>query len=231
MAVGLIGYKVGMTQVYDETGEVHPVTVLQLGPCPVLLVRDKERDGYEAVQIGLGEKKRHKASRAERGHVSEEMESKRRQAGVPLAPKANCEPPRYIREFRTEGPASFEVGTILNVAEVFAEVKAVDVISRSKGRGYSGGMKRHGFAGKPSSHGAKKVHRQVGSTASHASNRGGGRPKKGIKGAGQYGNERKTIRNLKVVRIDEENHLLLVRGGVPGPNGGFVTVRPTNKQG
>jgi large subunit ribosomal protein L3 len=232
MTLGLLGHKIGMTQVYDETGKIFPVTVLQLGPCPVLLVRNQDRDGYDAVQVGLGEKLRHKATRAERGHVSEDMESKRRQAGSnPLAPKANIEPPRFIREFRLEQAADIEVGKVLTVSEIFSEVQAVDVIGTSKGRGYTGAMKRWNYAGKPASHGAKKVHRQVGSTSSNASNRGGGRPKKGIRAAGQHGNQRRTARNLKVVRVDAENNILLVRGGIPGPNGGFVMVQPTNKKG
>jgi large subunit ribosomal protein L3 len=230
MAVGLIGYKLGMTQVYDDKGVIQPVTVLQVGPCPVLQVRSQEADGYDAVQIGFEEKSRHKATRAERGHVSEDMESKRRQAGVPLAPKANVEPPRHVREFRLEGTSQVAVGTVLTVAEVFKDIAAVDVIGTSKGRGFTGAMKRHNFAGLPAAHGAKKVHRSAGSTGSHASNRGSGRPKKGHAAAGQYGNAQRTMRNLKVVRIDAENNLLLVRGGVPGPTGGFVIVRPTNKK-
>lgn len=231
MALGLIGYKVGMTQVYDESGVIHPVSVLQLGPCPVLMIRNEDRDGYNAIQLGLGEKRRHKATRAERGHVSEDMESKRRQAGIPLAEKANCEPPVFIREFRVEGaPEGVEVGKILTVEEVFKEIPRVDVIGTTKGRGYAGAMKRWGFAGLPASHGAKKVHRSHGSTASMASNRGGGRPKKGRRGPGQYGNQQRTVRNLKVVQIDNDNNLLLVCGGIPGPNGGFVIVRPTKKK-
>src|SRR5438552_1639459 len=123
-----------------------------------------------------------------------------------------------------------KVGDKLTVAEVFADVKAVDVIGTSKGRGYTGVMKRHNFQGLPAAHGAKKVHRQAGSIGSHASNRGSGRPKKGHAAAGQYGNSQVTIRNLLVVRIDAENHVMLVRGAVPGPNGGLVMVRPTNKK-
>lgn len=230
MEIGLLGYKVGMTQVFDEQG-VHPVTVLELGPCPVLQVRNQERDGYDAVQIGFEEKHRHKATRAERGHVSEDMESKRRQRGDrPLAPKANCEPMRYIREFRLTEPVQTEVGAVLTVAEIFKDIVAVDVTGTSKGHGYTGAMKRHNFAGLPASHGAKKVHRSHGSVGSHASNRGSGRPKKGHQMPGQHGNVKRTIRNLKVIRVDEENDLLLVEGAVPGPNGGFIIVRPTNKK-
>ena len=233
MALGLLGRKVGMTQVYDANGDVEPVTVLQLGPCPVLQIRTRERDGYDAVQVGFGDKKRTRATRAERGHVSAEMSSKRRSTpgSKPLLPKANCEPQRYIREFRLDAPAAdVEVGKRLTV-ELFQEGQGVDVVGTSKGRGTAGVMKRHNFAGLPAAHGAKKVHRQAGSTASLASNRGSGRPKKGLRRAGRYGAERVTVRNLTVVRIDPENNLLLVRGAVPGYNGAFVMVRPTNKKG
>lgn len=231
MSLGLLGIKVGMTQVFDEDN-VQPVTVLQLGPCPVLQIRDPERDGYHAVQVGYGEKPRRKATRAERGHVSADMSSKRRELGSKeLAPKANCEPPRWIREFRLDAaPEDLEVGKLLTVADVFQDVIAVDVTGTTKGRGYTGAMKRWGFGGLPASHGAKKVHRSAGSIGSHASNRGHGRPKKGHKAAGQYGNARRTVRALRIVKVDPENHLLVVRGAVPGPNGGYVIVRPTTKK-
>ncbi len=233
MAIGLIGKKVGMTQIYDEGGKVNPVTILQLGPCNVLQIREPERDGYNAVQLGFEEKPRHKATRAERGHVSEDMESKRRQAGSkPLLAKANCEPPRHIREFRVEEPpAELEVGKLLNVEDVFKDIKRVDVIGKTKGRGYAGVMKRHNFAGLKASHGVKKVHRSAGGTGSYCSTGGGGRPKKGHKASGQYGNAPRTVRNLEIMKIDKENNVLVVKGAVPGPNGGFLIVRPTNKKG
>jgi large subunit ribosomal protein L3 len=236
MALGLLGLKVGMTQVYDDKGRLAPVTVLHVGPCPVLQIRQPERDGYHAVQLGFLEKARRKATRPERGHVATEFSSNRRRnlqaAGVTLPEKANCEPQRFVREFRLSGPSeNIKVGSILTVGEIFKDVAAVDVIGTSKGRGFTGTMKRHNFQGLPASHGAKKVHRSVGSVGSHASNRGSGRPKKGHKGCGQYGATRTTIRNLSVVRIDHENHLLLVKGAVPGPNGGLVMIRPTNKKG
>jgi len=234
MAVGMLGLKVGMTQVYDEEGKIAPVTVLQVGPCPILLVRNQERDGYDAVQVGFLDKPRRKANRAERGHVSNALESRRRQArlraGVQLLPKADCEPQRYIREFRLEKPGDWQVGTVLRVGEVFKDVPAVDVTGTSKGRGTAGPMKRHGFAGLPASHGVKKHHRAPGSIGSHASNRGSGRPKRGKRMAGRYGAERVTIRNLRIVRIDADNNLMLVEGAVPGPNGGLVSIRPTNKK-
>src|SRR5437588_3517273 len=236
MAMGLLGLKVGMTQVYDEAGKLWPVTVLQLGPCPVLQIREPERDGYHAVQVGFMDKSRKKAIRAERGHVSADLESKRRRgrtaAGITLPPKANTEPQRYIKEFRLEAaPADVQVGAILNAGKVFDGVAAVDVTGTTKGRGTAGVMKRHGYAGLPASHGVKKHHRSPGSVGSHASNRGSGRPKRGKRMAGRYGNERVTVRNLKVVRLDADQNLLLVHGAVPGPNGRLVIVRPTNKKG
>jgi large subunit ribosomal protein L3 len=252
MPLGLLGTKIGMTQVYDDAGKIAPVTIIQLGPCPVLQVRTQERDGYHAVQLGFRDKKREKATRPERGHVSSALESKRRRtrsaAGVELLPKADCEPQRFIREFRLEGPTEIKVGSLLKADEVFAKVKKkvrgddgkvkeheaypdVDVIGTTKGRGFTGVVKRHNFGGLRGSHGVKKGNRQHGSIASNASNRGSGRPKKGIRMAGQYGHERVTVRNLTIVRIDSENHLMLVKGAIPGPNGGLVMVRPTNKRG
>ncbi|HEY7423555.1 MAG TPA: 50S ribosomal protein L3 [Gemmataceae bacterium] len=234
MALGMLGLKVGMTQIYDEAGKIAPVTVLQVGPCPILLVRNQERDGYHAVQVGFLDKPRRKASRAERGHVSAALESRRRQArakaGVPLPPKADCEPQRYVREFRLNAAGDHQVGAVLKADEVFKDVPAVDVTGTSKGRGTTGPMKRHNFAGLPASHGVKKHHRAPGSVGSHASNRGSGRPKKGKRMAGRYGAERVTIRNLRIVRIDADNNLVLVEGAVPGPNGGLVSIRPTNKK-
>jgi large subunit ribosomal protein L3 len=234
MPLGLMGYKVGMTQVFTAEGAVEPVTIIECGPCPVLQIRTPEKDGYSAVQLGFKDKPRKNAIRAEQGHVAAGLKSKRKEArqkaGVQLLPKADVEPQRHIREFRLDNP-SVTVGQKLTVGEVFGEVKAVDVIGTSKGRGTQGVMKRHNFAGLPAAHGAKKVHRQAGSTSSLGSNRGSGRPKKGLKRAGRYGNERVTIRNLAVIKVDAENNLLLIRGGIPGHPGALVMVRPTNKHG
>lgn len=233
-AMGLLGYKVGMTQVFNDDGSIEPVTVIELGPCPVLQVKTADsKDGYFAVQLGFKDKSRKNAIRAEQGHVAKGLTSKRKEArqkaGVQIPPKADCEPQKHVREFRLDAAPTVTVGQVLKVAEVFADVKAVDVVGTSKGRGYQGVMKRHNFDGLPAAHGAKKVHRQAGSTSSLASNRGSGRPKKGLKRAGQYGNTRRTVRNLKVVRVDAENNLILIRGSIPGFNGAFVMVRPTNK--
>jgi large subunit ribosomal protein L3 len=234
MALGLLGLKVGMTQVYDGGGRIAPVTVLQVGPCPVLQVRDQNRDGYDAVQLGFIDKARRKATRPERGHVSTDLESKRRRArtaaGVTAPPKANCEPQRYIREFRLEKPSEIKVGEVLTAERVFKDIPRVDVIGTTKGRGTAGVMKRHNFKGLRTSHGVKKGSRQRGSIASNASNRGSGRPKKGIRMAGRLGVDRVTVRNLDIVKIDADRNLILIRGAVPGANGSLVMIRPTNKR-
>lgn len=230
MASGILGRKVGMTQVYDESGEVVPVTVVQAGPCRVLQVKTVDRDGYEAVQVGYLDKPRRLAIRSERGHVAklESKRSKQRAAsGVELSAKAGCEPQRFVREFR--GPASefakdVEVGSTITV-ENLAEVARVDVIATSKGRGFSGVMKRHNFAGQRASHGVKKCHRHAGGTGCSAYP---SRLFKGIRMSGQYGAKQITVRNQKVVRVDAENNLILIRGAVPGPNGGYVVVSGTN---
>lgn len=232
MPLGLLGRKVGMTQVFGENGEAIPVTVLQVGPCTVLQIRNQEKDGYDAVQLGYLDKPRRKATRPETGHVVR-LDSKRTRArlaaGETLPPKANCEPKRYIREFRLKEPATQKVGDTLTV-ELFEQVKSVDVVGWTKGRGRAGVMKRWGFAGLGASHGVKKHHRAPGSLGGHATDRGNsGKIKKGKRMGGQYGNERVTVKNLQVVGIDKDAHLLLVRGAVPGYNTGLVMVTPTKK--
>lgn len=227
MAIGLLGQKVGMTQIFDETGQAIPVTVLAAGPCHVLQLRTEDRDGYAAVQLGFADKPRRLASRSERGHVAK-LDSKRQKtraaAGVESLPKADSEPKRFVREIPGEA-ADLQVGQELKV-DIFANVKSVDVVGTSKGRGTAGVMKRHNFKGQRASHGVKKVHRHPGSIGQ---SQFPGHVPKGRRMAGQYGNARCTVRNLKVVRIDAENNLLLVRGAVPGPNGGYVLIRESNK--
>ena len=227
MAVGLLGRKVGMTQIYDATGKVIPVTVMQAGPCNVLQLKTEQRDGYEAVQLGYLDRARRLASRSVRGHVAK-LDSKRQKrraaAGLEAVAKPGCEPKRFIRELRGSIDG-YQVGQELKV-DVFSEIKAVDVVGTSKGRGTAGVMKRHNFRGQRASHGVKKVHRHVGGTGCSADP---SRLFKGKKMAGQYGNVRCTARNLKVVQIDVDNNLLVVCGAVPGPNGGYVVIKQTNK--
>ena len=227
MAVGLLGRKVGMTQVFDPTGKVIPVTVIQAGPCHVLQVKTEQQDGYEAVQLGYLDKPRRLASRSVRGHVAK-LDSKRQRArtssGIATVAKAGCEPKRFVREFRLPA-AGLEVGQELRV-DLLKDVKAVDVIGTSKGRGTAGVIKRHHYSGQRASHGVKKVHRHAGSIGCNTDPH---HVFKGRRMAGHMGAERCTARNLKVVKIDVENNLLLVRGAVPGPNGGYVMVRQTNK--
>lgn len=235
MPVGLLGRKVGMTQVYDADGKLLPVTVIQAGPCVVLQIRTIDRDGYEAVQLGFEDKPRRLASRAERGHVADiggKRAKARASAGVATIEKAGCEPQRYVREFRTDGEAvAHTVGQKLTV-EAFNEIKRVDVIGTIKGRGFAGVMKQHGFGGMCASHGVQRSHRAPGSVAAHSTNRGfSGKIKKGKRMSGRWGNSRATIRNLDIVRIDVENNMLLVRGAIPGANGGYVMIRQTNKLG
>ena len=227
MAIGILGRKVGMTQIYDDTGRVIPVTVIEAGPCDVLQVRTADRDGYEAVQLGFSDKPRRLADRSARGHVAK-LESKRSKkrsgAGVELLPKAGCEPKRFIREIRGAA-GDLAVGAQVSVG-AFDGIKAVDVTAICKGRGFAGAMKRHNFGGQRATHGVKKCHRAMGGTGASAF------PSRVIKGKrmpGQYGNVKTTVRNQKVVKIDADNNLLLVRGAVPGPNGGFVVICETNK--
>ena len=246
MPVGLLGKKIGMTQVYNEDGVVVPVTVIEVGPCVVLQVKTKKRDGYEGVQLGFDDKlsradlgrnesqrKRSRALRTERGHVAV-LKSKRQakiaelnaqlpeERRIEIPPKAGCEPKRFVREFRLDGEShDLKVGQALT-AEILADVKQVDVIATSKGRGTTGVMKRHNFQGQRASHGVKKVHRMPGGIGQATDP---ARVWKGKRMAGRYGGTRITVRNLDVVRIDAENNMLLVNGAVPGPNGGYVLIR------
>jgi large subunit ribosomal protein L3 len=228
MLKGILGRKVGMTQVFLEDGTAVPVTVIQAGPCHVLQVRTPERDGYAALQLGFDDKPRHTATRSERGHVAaiDSKRSKRLQgAGVAIPAKANCEPKRFVREFR--GADGLDVGAEVKV-DVLADVASVDVVGHTKGRGFAGVMKRWRFKCQRATHGVKKAHRQTGSTGCRSSP---GRVFKGLRMGGRYGNERVTSRNLKVIRVDAENNLLLVRGAVPGPAGGVLIIKQTNKVG
>ncbi|MBW8041017.1 MAG: 50S ribosomal protein L3 [Planctomycetes bacterium] len=211
----LLGKKVGMTQVYDESGKLLPVTVIQAGPCVVMQVKTAQTDGYNAVQLGFDDVKPSRRKNPQVGH----------------AKKANTTPRKFVKEMRIpdESEPGYEVGDSITVS-VFAETKIVDVVGTSKGKGFAGVMKRHGFGGFPASHGTERKHRAPGSIASFASDAGhGGKPKKGKKMAGHMGNRRVTTKNHRLVAIDEEKNLLVVKGAVPGPAGGYCWVRSAKK--
>lgn len=201
---GLIGKKVGMTRIFDDEGVQVPVTVIEAGPCPVVAMRSSDDDGYQAIQLGFGAKKEKRTSRAEMGHAA--------QAGLEAAP-------RLLREFRIGTDEEYEVGQRLTV-ELFEAGDRVKVTGRSKGRGFQGVVKRHGFSGRPGSHG-HPMSRTPGSIGP------GTDPSRVIKGKklpGRMGGDRTTIRNLQVVRVDGERNLLFVKGGVPGARDGYVLI-------
>lgn len=202
MIEGLMGRKLGMTQIFDETGQAVPVTVLKVGPCVVTQVRTNERDGYEAVQIGFEESKR--LNSPERGH--------QKAAGSSM---------RYLREVKANDISGYEVGQVVDCS-IFSPGDKVDVTGTSKGKGFAGVVKRHHFAGGPKTHGQSDRHRAPGSIGSSATP---GRVFKGMKMAGQMGNERTTVQNLVIEQVDPEKNLLLVRGSVPGSKQSLVIVR------
>ncbi len=211
----LLGKKVGMTQVCDETGELLPVTVIQAGPCAVMQVKTADTDGYNAVQLGYDDVKPSRRKNPQIGH----------------AQKADSLPKRFVKEMRLADDAEpqYKVGDSVTVS-VFTEDKYVDVVGTNKGKGFAGVMKRHGFHGFPASHGTERKHRAPGSISSFASDAGhGGSPKKGKKMAGHMGNRRVTTKNHGLVAIDEEKNLLVVKGPVPGPAGGYVVVCSAKK--
>ena len=201
---GLIGKKIGMTRIFDEAGVQIPVTVIEAGPCAVVQVKSEESDGYHAVQLGFGAQKAKRASKAEVGHAAK--------AGLEAAP-------RLMREFATNNGEEYEVGQQLTV-EVFEAGDRVKVTGRSKGRGFQGVVKRHGFAGRPASHG----HSQSRTPGSMGPGTDPSRVIKGKKLPGRMGGTRTTIRNLQVVRVDGERNLLFVKGGVPGARNGYVLI-------
>jgi large subunit ribosomal protein L3 len=211
----LLGKKVGMTQVYDQSGNMTPVTVIQAGPCLVMQVKSTETDGYNAVQLGFDEVKPGRRKRPEVGH----------------AKKAGTTPKRFVREMRLaeEAGDEYEVGNSLTVS-VFSDEQFVDVAGTSKGKGFAGVMKRHGFGGFPASHGTERKHRAPGSIASYSSDAGTGPgPKKGKRMAGHMGNCRVTVKNHRLIDVDEEKNLLVVKGSVPGPAGGYCIIRSAKK--
>ena len=209
---GMIGKKVGMTQVFDQEGIVTPVTVIQAGPCYVTQVRNAKRDGYVSVQLGYGETKPRRLTKGQLGHLQ----------------KADLPALRHLREFRLseDAPIALEEGQEITV-DVFEQGELVDVIGTSKGRGYAGTIKRHGFSRGPKTHGQSDRMRSPGSIGMCATP---ARVLKGKKMAGRMGNDRVTVQNLALVVVDAENDLIAVKGAVPGAKGSIVIIKPARKQ-
>jgi large subunit ribosomal protein L3 len=206
---GILGEKLGMTQVFDENNRIVPVTVVKAGPCVVTQIRTQEKDGYTAVQLAYGQIDPRKVTKPVAGHFK----------------AANVTPRRHIVEVRTDSIEGYEIGQELN-ADVFADGVRVDVSGTTKGKGTAGVMKRHGFAGVSSSHGAHRNHRKPGSIGACATP---GRVFKGLRMAGRMGHLTATITGLTVHKVDAERGLLLIKGAVPGPKGGLLVVRSASK--
>jgi large subunit ribosomal protein L3 len=208
---GILGRKLGMTQIFNDENRMIPVTVIEAGPCRVIQVKTPERDGYTAVQLAFGATKAQRLTKPELGHLK----------------AANADPTQYLAELRVDDISGFELGQILK-ADVFAAGERIDVTGISKGHGFSGVMKRHNFSGQGASHGNHKSHRAPGAIGACATP---ARVFKGMRMAGQYGNTKVTTLNLEVVESDAERNLLLIKGAVPGPSGGLVFVRNAVKSG
>jgi large subunit ribosomal protein L3 len=206
---GILGTKLGMTQVFDETGQVVPVTVVQAGPCVVTAVRTPDNDGYSAVQIGFGEIDPRKVTKPVAG----------------LFEKAGVTPRRYVAEIRTQDASTYQLGQEVT-ASLFEAGQRVDVTG--KGKGTAGVMKRHGFRGLSASHGTQRKHRSPGSIGACATP---GRVFKGVRMAGRLGSARTTVQSLTVQSVDNDKNLLLIKGAVPGPRGGLVVVRSAAREG
>ena len=209
MKKAIIGKKVGMTQIFDETGKVIPVTVIEAGPCVVVQKMTNEKEGYEAVQFGYEDVAEKKLSKPEQGHL--------KKAGVGMV--------KHLKEFRLEDSSNLEVGDLVK-ADIFAEGDKVDVTGISKGKGYAGVVKRYGQGRTPTTHGGGPVHRHAGSMGSSTDP---SRIFPGKKQAGHMGVEQVTVQNLDVVKVDPELNMIVVRGAVPGPKGGIVYLKNTVK--
>ena len=236
MIKGILGKKVGMTQIFDEDGVVTPVTVIQAGPCWVTQIKSEQSDGYNAIQLGFEEigaaidddEKRTRAverkmSRPRRGHLGllESTEDRRRKTLASPVPAL-----RHLREFEADDLSGIEEGQQITV-DVFRTGEHVDIVGTSKGKGFAGTIKRHHFHRQPKTHGASDRERAPGSIGSTSTP---GRVLKGLRMAGRMGGERVTAQNLEVVVVDAERNLLVVRGSVPGAKGGLVMIRPTVKR-
>ena len=203
MSLGLLGNKIGMTQIFDETGNIIPVTVLKIGPCVITQVKTVLTDGYNAIQIGYGNVPTKSLTQPELGHLQ----------------KSNIQPLKYLKEFRVNNPEEFQVGQILNV-EAFNSGQLVDITGKSSGKGFSGLQKRHNFARGPMTHGSKN-HRQPGSIGMGTTP---GRVLPGKRMAGQLGNKITNIKKLKIVQVNAEENILIVKGSVPGKPGNLISI-------
>jgi large subunit ribosomal protein L3 len=206
---GILGEKIGMTQIFDDDSRVVPVTVIKAGPCRVSQVKTQESDGYSAIQLTFGETSERRLNQPERGHL--------KKAGVPAATQ--------LVELRLADVSGFTVGQEIK-ADIFSKGERTDVVGTSKGKGFAGPMKRHGFHGLGASHGTERKHRSPGAVGACATP---ARIFRGMKMAGHMGDERVTVLNLEVVSADPDRNLLLVRGAIPGPNGGVVMIRSSVK--
>jgi large subunit ribosomal protein L3 len=208
--VGILGTKLGMTQIFDETGKAIPVTVVQAGPCSITQIKTASTDGYSAIQVGFGEVSQKALNRPELGHLA----------------KSNAAPLRHLQEYRLDSTSEFELGQQIN-ADIFSAGQIVDVIGTSIGRGFAGYQKRHNFARGPMAHGSKN-HRAPGSTGAGTTP---GRVYPGKRMAGRLGGSQVTIRKLTVVRVDAERNLLLIQGAVPGKPGALLSIVPAKQVG
>lgn len=210
MAIGILGTKLGMTQVFDSAGKAVPVTVVQAGPCPVTQIKTKETDGYTAIQLGFGEASPKAINKPEKGHLA----------------KSNSSPLRHLREYRLDNPSEYQLGQEIKV-DMFAPEQIVDVVGTSIGKGFAGYQKRHNFKRGPMAHGSKN-HRLPGSVGAGTTP---GRVYPGKRMAGRLGGERVTIRKLTVVSVDAERNLILIKGAVPGKPGALLSITPEKKVG
>ncbi len=210
MSIGILGTKVGMTQIFDDAGKAVPVTVIQAGPCKVTQVKTKDTDGYEAIQIGYGETREKLLTKPQKGHLA----------------KSGAGSLRHLKEYRVDSAGEYELGQELK-ADLFEAGQIIDVSGRTIGRGFAGNQKRHNFRRGPMTHGSKN-HRAPGSTGAGTTP---GRIYPGKRMAGRLGNDKVTLRKLTVVKVDAEQNLLLVKGSVPGKPGALLSIAPTNKVG
>lgn len=210
MAIGILGTKLGMTQVFDSTGKAIPVTVVQAGPCPITQIKTQQTDGYSAIQVGFQEVRPKALNKPELGHLA----------------KSNSAPLRHLQEYRLENTGEYQLGQVLK-ADIFAPEQIVDVVGTSIGKGFAGYQKRHNFKRGPMAHGSKN-HRLPGSTGAGTTP---GRVYPGKRMAGRLGGVRVTIRKLTIVSVDAERNLLLIKGAVPGKAGALLSITPAKKVG